>query len=170
VPAKPRWLLQIPEIIDSLSRLNAPVVDRATCERLFGLRRRRAIDLMRRFGGYQAGSSMLLDRAALIEALERIAADPCVAAEQQRKARLSAELDKAARCHAAVQVQIPVPADVHNFRVCDLPKGVELQPGQLTVAFADAEQLLASLYELAQAAMNDYDGFRETAEAHRTPG
>ncbi len=125
---------------------------------------------MRRFGGYQAGSAMLVDRAALIEALERIAADPRVAAERQRKARLSAELDKAARCHVAAQVKIPVPADVHCFRICDLPDGIQLQAGQLTVAFADAEQLLASLYELARAAMNDYDAFRETAEAHRTPG
>ena len=72
MPAKPRWLLPIPSIIDAPGQFSAPVVDRATGERLFGLRRRRAIDLMPRFGGYQALSAMLVDRMALIEALRRI--------------------------------------------------------------------------------------------------
>ncbi len=146
--------------------MSAPVVDRATCERLFSVRRRRAIDLMRGFGGYQAGSAMLLDRLALIERLRRLAVDPEVAFEQQRRQKLSAELERISRCRAAAEVHIPVPADVNDHRMRDLPAGVQLQPGRLIIAFAGAEQLLASLYELAQVAMNDYDAFRETAEAH----
>ncbi len=163
MPAKPRWLLHISEIVDSLNRLSAPVVDRATCERLFGLRRRRAIDLMRRFGGYQAGSVMLVDRLALIERLRRLAVDPEVEAEQQRRQRLSAELDRISHCRAAARVHIVVPADVRGHRMRDLPQGVQLQPGRLVIAFAGAEQLLSSLYELAQVAMNDYEAFRDAA-------
>ena len=168
MPAKPRWLLQLPGIIDSLSQISTPVVDRATCERLFGIRRRRAIDLMRCFGGYQTGSAMLLDRLALIERLRRLAVDPEVEAEQQRRQRLSAELDRISHCRAAAEVHIPVPADVHGHRLRDLPTGVQLEPGRLVIAFAGAEQLLSSLYELAQVAMNDYDAFRETAGSQTT--
>ena len=55
MPAKAQWLLQIPEIVSLLETFEVPVVDRAIIERLFGLRRRRAIELLHRFGGYQAG-------------------------------------------------------------------------------------------------------------------
>jgi allophanate hydrolase subunit 1 len=36
-----------------------PVLDRASFEQEFGLRRRRAIELMHGFGGYQAGRTFL---------------------------------------------------------------------------------------------------------------
>jgi hypothetical protein len=62
VPAKARWLLQIPVILEQLRTLDAPVADRAMCEQIFGVRRRRAIELMHCFGGYQAGNTVLLDR------------------------------------------------------------------------------------------------------------
>ena len=67
MPAKAQWLLQIPEIVSLLETFDVPVVDRGTIERLFGLRRRRAIELMHRFGGYQAGRTFLIDRHLLIE-------------------------------------------------------------------------------------------------------
>ena len=55
MPAKAPWLLLIPAIIEQLETYDVPVVDRAVIERVFGLRRRRAIELLHRFGGYQAG-------------------------------------------------------------------------------------------------------------------
>jgi len=62
MPAKALWLLQIPEIVSLLETFDVPVVDRAIIERLFGLRRRQAIELLHRFGGYQAGRTFLVDR------------------------------------------------------------------------------------------------------------
>ena len=41
MPAKAQWLLRVPEILEELRALDVPVVDRAVCERLFRLRRRR---------------------------------------------------------------------------------------------------------------------------------
>jgi hypothetical protein len=69
MPAKALWLLQIPEIVALLETFDVPVVDRAVIERLFGLRRRRAIELLHRFGGYQAGRTFfgrpaIADRAS----------------------------------------------------------------------------------------------------------
>jgi len=74
MPAKAPWLLHIPEIIAMLETFEVPVVDRAIIERLFGLRRRRAIELLHRFGGYQAGRTFLSDRRVLIEHLLRLTA------------------------------------------------------------------------------------------------
>jgi hypothetical protein len=47
MPAKPEWLLRLPDIRAELEHLDVPVVDRAGIERIFGLRRRRAIELTR---------------------------------------------------------------------------------------------------------------------------
>lgn len=55
MPANPAWLLKIPQIIAMLESIDVPVVDRAMVERLFGLQRRQAIELLHRLGGYQAG-------------------------------------------------------------------------------------------------------------------
>src|ERR1022692_2100735 len=65
MPAKAQWLLRVPEILAELAALDVPVLDRAVCERLFRLRRRRTIDLIRCFGGYQAGRTFLVDRPKL---------------------------------------------------------------------------------------------------------
>lgn len=72
MPAKPQWLLQIPQILEQLRAMDVPVVDRGACEKLFGVRRRQAVDLMHRFGGYQSGNAVLLDRGALIIQLQAI--------------------------------------------------------------------------------------------------
>ncbi|HZU27479.1 MAG TPA: hypothetical protein VFA04_18265 [Bryobacteraceae bacterium] len=164
MPAKPRWLLQIPAIIDTLAAMSAPVVDRAVCERLFGLRRRRAIDLMRRFGGYQAGSAFLIDRVGLIDALHRIERDPATAEERHRKERLSVKLEEARRLHPAAQVRIAVQPNMHERLVRDLPDGVCLRAGHLAIDFVGVEQLLSKLYELSQAAAYDYDAFCSAAD------
>jgi len=72
MPAKPPWLLLIPEIVAALETFDVPVVDRSTIERLFGLRRRRAIQLMHEFGGYQAGRTFLIDRKKFLDQLRRL--------------------------------------------------------------------------------------------------
>ena len=43
MPAKPQWLLRVPEILEQLSDLKTPVIDRSGIEQLFGLKRRQAI-------------------------------------------------------------------------------------------------------------------------------
>ena len=56
MPALSQWLPRLPAIIGELKVLAAPVIDRALVERLFFLKRRQAIDLCHRFGGFQADS------------------------------------------------------------------------------------------------------------------
>ena len=88
MPAKALWLLHVPEIIAMLETFDVPVVDRAIIERLFGLRRRRAIELLHRFGGYQAGRTFLIDRRLLIEHLRRLADGEELQRESRRRERL----------------------------------------------------------------------------------
>ena len=168
MPAKPRWLLRIPSIVAALSQMEAPVVDRAVCESLFGVRRRRAIELLARFGGYRSANTLLVSRVELIEQLQLIQADPGTEREVRRKERLAEQIVRLQHHRAAANVRIPVARDVHSRRVRDLPEGIRLEAGRLMIEFAGAEQLLSRLYELSQAAANDFEAFRATAETAST--
>jgi len=63
VPAKPRWLLAVPDAVRQLERLDRDLVTRRDLEKLFGVSRARAAQLMREFGAELAGSSRVLRRA-----------------------------------------------------------------------------------------------------------
>ncbi|HLY17745.1 MAG TPA: hypothetical protein VKR61_11010 [Bryobacteraceae bacterium] len=161
MPAKAQWLLHVPEILAELSALDVPVVDRATCERLFGLRRRRAIDLIRGFGGYQAGRTFLIDRPKLLAQLEQIRESPGFRMEWRRKERLAERLEAMRRLQAGARLEIPVKPQMLSHRLPDLPAGVVLSPGALQVQFESPEELLSKLFALAQAIANDYEAFEK---------
>ena len=164
MPAKALWLLQIPEIVSLLETFDVPVVDRAIIERLFGLRRRRAIELLHRFGGYQAGRTFLVDRRLLIEHLRRLAGGEEFQRESRRKERLGDTVDQLRRQQTAARVKIPVRPDGFSRKLADLLPGVALGAGHLHIAFSGTEDLLSKLFELSQAASNDFDRFRAAAE------
>ena len=65
MPAKAAWLQRIPEIIEVLDAWSVPVIDRATCEKLFCVRRRRAIALLQYFGigSFSSGISQVHNQA-----------------------------------------------------------------------------------------------------------
>jgi hypothetical protein len=161
MPAKPQWLLRVPEILEELRALDVPVVDRAVCESLFRLRRRRAIDLLRCFGGYQSGRTFLIDRPKLVAQLEQIRDSSDFKMEWRRKERLAERLEAMRRLQAGARVAIPVEPDVMSQRWPDLPVGVGLSPGALHIQFQSSEELLSKLFALAQAIANDYEGFEK---------
>ena len=74
----------------------------------FRVQRRRAIDLMQRFGGYRSGNTVLLNRLDLIRRLQEMAADPDIEQEHERKRRLSDHLVKLEKYRRAAAVQIYV--------------------------------------------------------------
>src|ERR1700676_3183787 len=158
MPAKAAWLLQIPEILAHLEVFDLPVLDRAIIEHLFGLRRRRAIELMHLFGGYQAGRTCLIDRRRLIDHLRSLAEG------EDFKGAARSELDQFRWSEAAMRVKIPVQPDVRSRRMADLSAGVALEAGHLHIEFSGTEDLLTKLFELSQAAANDFDRFRAASE------
>jgi hypothetical protein len=161
MPAKAQWLLRVPEILEELRALDVPVVDRAVCESLFRLRRRRAIDLLRCFGGYQAGRTFLIDRSKLVAQLEQIQESPDFRMEWRRKERLAERLAEMRRLQAGARVAIPVEAAVMGQRLPDLPAGVGLSAGALHIQFQSSEELLSKLFALAQAIANDFEAFEK---------
>ncbi len=167
MPANPSWLLHLPEIIEQLELFKVPVVDRAIVQMVFGLGRRQAIEFLHRFGGYQAGKTFLIDRQLLIEGLRRLMAGENFQNEIRRKERLEETIEQLRRSQAGACVRIPVHPEMRRCEVAGLSAGIALEAGHLHIKFSGTEDLLTKLYELSQAAANDFDRFRaatETAE------
>lgn len=164
MPTKPSWLLQLPRIVETMEALDAPVVDRACFERVFGVKRRRAIQLMHSFGGYQAGRTFLIDRRELLRDLRRLAGGADYEHELARKTKLVSEIEKARRLFPGRQVTIMMPTAVTEQKLSDLPGGVHLKAGELRIEFYGTEDLLRQLFELAQAITNDYAKFQQICE------
>ena len=161
MPAKPEWLLRLPEIRAELEHLDVPVVDRAGVERIFGLKRRRAIELLHQFGGYQAGRTFLMDRARLLEALQSLESGEDYTAEKRRRERLG-DVVEASREHLiSTRVRIPVRAAAARASLDRLAPGVLLMPGMLSIEFRHPVELLEKLYWLAQAISHDFEKFEE---------
>jgi hypothetical protein len=165
MPAKPQWILRVPEILAALEQLTVPVVDRAMVEQLFELRRRQAIELLHRFGGYQAGRTFLIDRYELMDRLRAVQEEDSFIWEVRRRERLESDLQKVRRKREAEQVRIPVTGDVFGATVSDLAEDIRLKPGCLEIHYSDTEDLLAKLFQLAQAAANDYLSFQQASTA-----
>lgn len=160
MPAKPQWFPRVPEILSALEAVKTPVVDRASIEKLFRVSRRRAIQLMHRFSGYQTGKTFLVDRNQLIQQLQAIQDGESFSKEMKRRERVLHQLEEAWRLQKARAVKIPVSRNAPND-IQGLPEGVNLHEGQLVVEFVDAEDLLRKMYELSQAAARDYYAFEK---------
>jgi len=159
MPAKPSWFTRVAAIADALRAADdLPFLDREAVERLFAVRRRRAQQLMRQWGGFQTGKSWLVDRREVLAALERLAQGQEFEGEWRRKTRVAQALEAAHRDAAARRVRIAAPAQA-PAGLADLPPGIRLQPGELHIEFRDAEELLRRLLELAQAIGRDYARF-----------
>jgi len=159
MPAKATWLLRVPEILAAVADSSVPFFDRAAVEQLFQLRRRQAVNLMRKFGGYQVGKAFLIPRQELVRQLELIALGAEFQWEDRRKQRVEELLEDARRAAKARQVEIAVPASARGGRLDGLPSTVHLSPGQLSVHFQSPEDLLRQLFELSKAIGSDYEGF-----------
>lgn len=159
VSSKVEWLLRVPQIREELAALETPVVNRAVIERVFRLKRRRSIELMHSFGGFQSGRTFLIDRQQLLRKLEEIEASDEFERAFCRRERLSETLEKLRRQRVAERVVIPVSREIFEHKLAGLPAGIELKPGVLTVEYAKAVDLLQKLFTLVQAIANDFERF-----------
>ncbi|MBS1833711.1 MAG: hypothetical protein JST65_13420 [Acidobacteria bacterium] len=142
--------------MEELRGFPAPVIDRATVERMFQVRRRRANQILARMGGYQVGRTGLVDRHIFVSNLEAIAAGEDFHYEERRRVRVHEKLAEARRIAKAKRVKIaPAPVAV----VPSLPDGVSIAPGEIRIAFDTPETLLTRLFELSQTIANDYEEF-----------
>src|SRR5258705_6873503 len=87
-------------------------LDRLAVQKLFRVRERRARQIMTGLPALQVGNAVAVERPALIQRLENMAAGDRFQWEVTRRARLVEDLDRARRQLAGRRVRIPAAADV----------------------------------------------------------
>ena len=160
MPARPRWLLALPDAIAQLEQLDRPLLTRRDLEQLFGVSRARAATLMRAFGADLTGSIRTLPRPALLRQLRRLQQSGTVRDEAARCDRVWTALRQARR----TGIRVPVPADALDGRLASLPAGVSVSRDRIEVRVTSAYDAVAKLFALAQALTNDYDRFETLIE------
>lgn len=168
MPSLPQWFLKLPEIIATFEQIPAPVIDRAIFELAFSVGRRRAIQLMHQFGGYQVGKTFIIDRSALLAKLRQQQQSDAFMYERSRKVKLIEELERARKLAPGRKVKITVTPDPPQI-LAGLPRTIRLRPGELRIEFFGTEDLLRQLFELSQAVANDYRRFEEICETSESP-
>jgi len=160
VPTKPRWYSNLDYIIRELMALPRPFVDRATVEFLLNVGRRRAQQIMAPALIDRIGSNGLADRNLFIDHLRRLAAGEEAYYETRRRQKVAAFLDRERTERLArPPLFIEAPAAVVNQELEDLPEGVQLERGRITIAFGEPREALEKLLALAMAVSNDLEGF-----------
>jgi hypothetical protein len=168
VPAKPSWYSKINDVIRELEALPRPFVDRATVEFLLGIGRRRAQQIMAPCIMDRVGTNGLADRNTFIAHLRRLADGDDGYYERQRRRKVAAALaewqkDRLER----PQLLVEAPVEVLTQEFENLPDGVQLEPGRITVTFDHAQEALEKLLALAMAVSNDFDRFDNQVRSAR---
>jgi hypothetical protein len=160
VPAKPVWYSRINDILREIEALPRPFVDRATLEFLLGVGRRRAQQLMAACITERVGTSGLADRDALIAHLRRLAEGDDGYYERRRRrsvAEILAQLQKDRLERPQLLVEAPLQVLTQEF--VNLPAGVDLEPGRISLTFDQPQQAIEKLLALAMAISNDFERF-----------
>ena len=165
MPAKPRWLLAIPDAIRQLDALNRDLLTRRDLERLFGVSKVRATQLMTAFGAGRTGHLLTLPRAALLRQLRRPRTLAAFRGEATRRDRGVTALRQA----RLIGIRAAVPLETLEARLSGLPAGVTVEPDRIEVRFSSAKDAVGRLFALAQALTNDYEQFEALVEGE-TPG
>jgi hypothetical protein len=161
MPDQPGWIDRIEQIAEEVQASSAPVFDRAAIERLFEVRRRQAIVLMHRMGGYQAGKTFLVDRQALLRFLRDPQREAVAEVEARRFASLLETLGRAKEERHFRRIPVPATARVYQLEFGGLPEGIDFEPGELRIRFNQPHELLEKLFALSQALANDYETFEQ---------
>ncbi len=164
MPAKPAWYGRIDEAIRFLEAHPRPFVDRATVEFLLGVGRRRAQQIMAPCVVDRVGANGLAGRKEMIDRLRRLAEGEDGYYERRRREKLAQVLAELRRARLErPQLLVEAPAQIVRQEFDNLPEGVSLEPGRITISFDDPRQALEKLLALAMAIGNDYDRFERCA-------
>lgn len=148
MPDNPTYIHKLEGILaEARAPKPIPFLRRRDIEALFGLKKRQAINLMHRIGAVRVSSELAVEQRDLVRWLERMISDPSVALEQRRHDAVIERIVELKAETAARAIKIVLPERKPSV---DLPDGVSLEPGLLTIAFDNEQQLLERLFLLAR--------------------
>jgi hypothetical protein len=164
MPARAAWISRINEISTELERLPRPFIDRSTIEVLLQVGRRRAQQILAPCVSDRVGANGLAERDTVIRRLHEIAEGQEEHFETERRRKVAYVIEKLRRERIeSPQVLIEAPVRVLSQQLLNLPAGVAITPGRITVEFTEPQQALEKLLALAMAIGNDYELFERIA-------
>jgi hypothetical protein len=160
MPRPLTWLPRLSEIRREINKSVRSHYERKDLEPIFHLQHRAAHQLMQLLPCTKIGRSLIIERQALINFLDRIhdAEDPASVLQSFRAAK---EAPKRRTLRNLVQKDSP-PVALET-----LPTSIELRPGEATIRFVRMEDLAASLLALAQVLYSE-DGFAAFEKQYQT--
>jgi len=162
MPAKPAWYARLDEIVADLTALPSPWITRGTIEFLLGVGPRRAQQIMKSCAVEQVGTSLVADRQLLMAHLTALARGESAHYELQRQRKLATALQRLRDDYLArPKVLIEAPVEIVNQRIDDLPRGIDLSRGRITVEFRTPVEALEKLLALAMAIGQDPARFEQ---------
>lgn len=154
VPDKPTWCGHLADISRQLRGLPDRWVDCRILQDLLRIGPRRAQQILAPCIARQIGASGVADREEVITHLNRLTTGEATHYEHRRRRRLAERIEvfQEERRNA---VLVEAPAAIVNQEMEDLPTGVAITRGQITVSFTTSQEALEKLLALAMAISND---------------
>ncbi len=164
MPDKPTWYGRLDQVIAELAELPWPWVDRETLQSLLQVGPRRAQQILRPCVTRQVGANGVADRDELIAHLKRLASGDEAHYERRRRQRLAQVLeDMRQSALAQPKVLVEAPTAVLSQQLAELPDGVSVSPGAISITFSSPDEALRRLLALAMAIGNDFSEFERMA-------
>jgi hypothetical protein len=159
MPRTTEWFHRLPAILESLERVDSPFVDRAALQVLFETSARQATRILHRLGASRSGGALMLEREKLLAHLKLLEQDETIRFEQDRRVRLSTQLEQAQKEIRARRIRIAAPPAEQSLRIGELPRDIHLAAGNLQIRFTNSVDLLEKLLLLAQTISEDWNDF-----------
>lgn len=164
MPRPVKWARDLHAIRDRAMKSRVETWSRVDIEYLFNVGRATAQTLARAIGEVQTvAGAHFVDRASLIAFLDEMIEAPSV--EKALRMRLIDSPSPPRRR----SLKVPIPADLRNAMVTDLPDHIQVIPGELTIRVSDLENLLESLAIFAKILENDFAGVQKLIEVPPPP-
>ncbi len=165
MPAQPSWYPKIPAIRSILLKSDAPSLDRATIQSLFGVGDRQANNIVRTLGGYRVGTSHVVNRTDLLDKLDELSkVSGVVKAATQRKESVLETFETLRQADPPIRVPKPKPPK-NSFT---LPDGISIPgAGKLLIEHSGPHDVLTLIMALAKMANEDFAGYTDAIEGTR---
>lgn len=170
MPRDKFWLERVPEVREKLSVLPEDfTIDREFAESLFAVSSRTALRILETLGAQRDDSGRLvLSRATLLKGL---AAGEVEAALAERQKRQQGRNDLLTLKHRFARRRhdptFPLAESQDKWEIAHLPTAIQLQPGRVTVEFADIPDLLWQLEVLVASLSDDRQKAEKTLEPQK---
>ena len=125
----PSWIQRIPEMIETLARLDREWIDRELAERIFDLGQAAAFQLLRRLGAQRCSNSLVIARGLLIARLREAHENHDLRWEGERRQSVQwriESLETQRRRKSLVPVDAALQEQMEELRTVGLPGTIQL--------------------------------------------